>query len=377
MSAVGSEIDPSKARVGSRPGARSVSLRKTRLRSLALEGLEERALMAVLPPSQALATSLVGSFGDTGNASTPSIAVDPNHPNILVAAWTLNDPTFAPGPTEVVRYAFSFDSGASWSNQGQPGNFLTDPTTSPTGPDIFKAASDATVAFDHDDNAYILYSQHKGPTDNSSGALLLSRFNVSSGSATTVFRNNLVYEWVVDPALTPTLAVDSSVRNFSETDDNGNTHNQSNPYSGTVYVAWASADVAPAFLTDLTNYDGARIKMVSSSDGGNSFSGQQILNDNGSFGANRGSTPRLAVSQGGNGVAPGHVSVVWDDYGVGSQSTPKFDSIFTDRTDAGYSQQFTSGPKITPGILPLGSMDQRRKSPVAAIEPAVEPWYEV
>jgi hypothetical protein len=37
----------------------------------------------------------------------------------------------------------------------------------------------------------------------------------------------------------------------------------------------------------------------------------------------------------------------------------------------------TSGPNTTPGILPAGSMNQRRKSPVAATEPAVDPWYDV
>src|SRR5947209_2099129 len=97
--------------------ARGATLRRAVLNTMALE---PRTLMATLPPSVFSGTSLVDRSG-TGNMSSPSIAIDQNNPQKLVAAWTLNDPTFAPGPTEVVRVAFSSDGGSTWQNNGAPG----------------------------------------------------------------------------------------------------------------------------------------------------------------------------------------------------------------------------------------------------------------
>src|SRR5436309_1066764 len=126
MRAVASEIDPSKARVGARPGARSARLRKTRLRNLALESLEARELLATVPAlvqdTTARTASLFSPPG-TGSVSNTSIAIDPAHPNKMVAVWQRNDPSNprpAAGGTSVtvpvfVQAAYSTNGGVNWS----------------------------------------------------------------------------------------------------------------------------------------------------------------------------------------------------------------------------------------------------------------------
>ena len=74
---------------------RAVAARKATTRRAALERLEERALMAVLPtPTVAGPVNISGQVGlstDTSNESTPSIAIDQNNPQHLVAVWTRHE----------------------------------------------------------------------------------------------------------------------------------------------------------------------------------------------------------------------------------------------------------------------------------------------
>jgi len=302
-----------------------------------VDALEARELLATLPSSTfSPATVPISAVSGAGNMSSPSITVDQNNPQKLAAVWTRNDPQLAPGPTEIVEFAVSNDGGQSWLRQGTPGGFSFpqsyDPTTS-NPVVLFPQYSDASIAFDRNDNFYILYSGHKA--DNSSGVLLLSKYNFSTGTPQAQFTNKEVYKWVQDPAFSPTLAVDDSVKTFNDIGYDGVNRSQSDPYSGNVYVSWVSADVAPAFGP--SNYNPNRIRLVSSSDGGNSFSGILALNDNGNFGLNRPATPRLTVSQGSSarGVNPGQVTVVWDDWGVGSRANPQYDQIYSDRVTNG------------------------------------------
>jgi len=351
-----------------RAGARKPkAVRRGQARAVALrpetpEVLEARALLAVLPTTAYLTGGTVDVSNSEGDESTPSIAVDQNNPQRMGAIWTRNDPKLAPGPTEIVEAAVSTDGGQSWSRVGL-GGFIFDPTSSKTAPTIFAQASDATAAFDHNDNLYFLYSQHQA--SNAAGALLLTKYNFATGAATETFADKVVYEWTVDPAFNPTLAVDNSLPSFTDTDVNGGTHTQSDPNSGNVYVAWASQDTAPAYVTVGPGYNPNRIEMVASSDGGNNFGGEQIFSG-GNFGVDRNSQPRITISQGSaprkagtdypkdpgtTGTAPGLVNVVYDDFGSGSTATPPFDVINANRTnDDTFTQSFAGqGGVITPG----------------------------
>src|SRR5260370_664545 len=79
MRAVETAVELPKARKRSRHQARSTPLHRSRLRSLALEPLEARTLMATLPPAVVTRTLDVSNSG--GNQSSPSIAIDPVNPN--------------------------------------------------------------------------------------------------------------------------------------------------------------------------------------------------------------------------------------------------------------------------------------------------------
>ena len=351
MSSEPTKVKTRGSRTRTQGGARRLSARGETLRRLAMESLEARALMAVLPAPTF--TGPVDVSNSRGNESTPSIAVDPTNPQKLAAVWTRNDPQLAPGPTEIVEFSVSTDGGKSWSNPNQPGNFIGDPTTS-NPVVIFPQASDASVAFDRNENVYVLYSQHKA--DNTSGALLLSKFDFSANTATSTRANSVVYEWIGDQAISPTLAVDQSLPTFSDTDASGATRSQSDPNSGNVYVAWESNDVAPAF--NPSNFNPNRIILVASSDGGQTFSGSQVLNNNNDFKPGSDATPRIAISQGTPrrdrgtygpndpgtpGVSPGQVTVVFDDFNTGSMATPPTDLILSNRiTDTNSVQVFSA-----------------------------------
>lgn len=353
MTAETSEVKSKGNRSHFQGGARRRRLaRGETYRRPGMDVLEARELLATLPASTFLPNTLpVSAVTGAGNMSTPSIAINQNNPQKLAAVWTRNDPQLANAPTQIVQLAVSSDGGKTWNQQGSsgapPGGYQFpqsfDPTT--TNPVIlFPQYSDASVGFDRNDNFYVLYSGHK--TDNSVGVLLLNKYNFSTNTAQTVFSDKEVYKWIQDSAFTPTLKVDDSVASFTDTNTVTNTNtNQSDSYTGNVYVSWTSNDVAPA--SNPSNFNPNRIRLVASTDGGASFSGIQSLNDNGNFGTNRPVTPQVAVSQGSaaRGVNPGQVSVVWDDYGIGSKASTPYDQIYSDRIANGaVAQSFSATP---------------------------------
>jgi large repetitive protein len=371
MSSEPFKVKTAGSRTRSVTGSRRQLTRSAALRRLTLDSLEPRTLMAVLPttPFNASTVNISGQESDLANSSSPSIAIDQNNPSKMAAVWTVNDPRRAPGPTEVVQFATSVDGGKSWLSLGT-GGFLQDPTSTTFA--ILPQYTDASVAFDRNDNFYILYSAHK--TDTSAGALLLSKYNFSTGQPQSVISNKAVYEWVADQAINPMLTVDDSVPTFSDTDVNGVVQTQNDPNSGNVYVAWESSDVAPKIVLDLGSpWNPNRIRLMASTDGGATFSGQQVMNLNNNSpngpGGRLEATPRLTISQGAAprapqtngasdpgspGVKPGTVSVVWDDHSpptVPPLAPPQTDSIYDNRiTDTNVSQSFTSnGGTIVPG----------------------------
>jgi large repetitive protein len=320
-----------------RRASRRSALRRSALAARVFE-LESRLLLSTLPASLIGATTQVFKTG-TGNQSSPSIAVDPNNAEKMVATWVTLDPTQNNGNT-FVQFAISNNGGATWQTQGTPGNFDGDPTS--TSGAILPAMSDASVAFDRNDNFYIIWSAHANQTGTGTppgsvapaavGFVALSKFNFSANNPTSVFRNDHVYGWIVatEAATWPTLAVDSNLANFSDVDANGVTRSQNDPNAGNVYVAFVKQDTAPAG-TNLANFTPSRLQVLASSDGGSNFSEWLPVTSN--FAPPLASSPQLVISQGSAprpgspGVAPGTVGVVWDDFGSLARANPPGDLI--------------------------------------------------
>jgi large repetitive protein len=338
MRAVASEIDTLKARAGSRPGNRSAKLRKTRLRQMALEALETRALMATIPG--AVVTNQVDVSNSGGNQSSPSIAVDPTNPLNVVSVWTRIDPNLAPGPTVITEGAYSTNGGGSWT-KFSPNSILTDPTSSATAPAPYAQTTDATVDFDRNGNFYVLVSEHTA--SNSAGSLVLNKFNLSSGTAAHVISDETVYNWSVDQAVKPTLAVDDNLATFT---DGAST--QTDLTAGDIYIAWGSVDANP---NNFNNWNPNAIRMIASGDGGQSFSGMATVNAGGNFGAQRDTAPRIVISQGNvsGTVTGGKVTAVWDDFGTLALATPTpLDRLMTSSITGLTSLTASAAPGVIP-----------------------------
>ncbi len=347
MRAVSPELDSPKVRVGSRPGSRSERLRKSRLRNVALEWLESRQLLAALPTPTVTAQVNVSNSNGTSNDSSPSIAIDPTNPQHMVSVWTHFDTSQQgnpPNPQTYVEGAYSTNGGTTWNAMGKVSATIGDFTSTATPQPVFAQGSDASVSFDRSGNFYILSSQHTA--DSSAGELLLEKYNLSAGGALTQSVNNQrVYVWNGDGVLKPTMAVDNNLASFS---DGGGT-TQTDPTAGNMYIAWESNDATPP---NTGNWNPNTIRMIVSSDGGQTFSGITTLSNGGNFGTEREGAPRLTISQGGPGVTGGQVTVVWDDFGSLATSSPTpLDGIDVDRITA-TTQQFSGagqayGPAVT------------------------------
>jgi subtilisin-like proprotein convertase family protein len=327
-------------------------------RRLALEALEARSLLAVLPlPTVASRAVVSTTTADTSNESAPTVAVDPTNPLRLVAVWTYHETNVPTPPFVTVNGAYSIDGGASWQGFSPFGNRLSNPnTTNPTVP--YARVDDGQAAFDRNGNFYVLTRQH---TDNSSGALVLNKFRFTGGAPIPVagFGDRVVYQWAPtgDQAVQPTLAVDDTLPSFVDPQTGAT---QTNPYAGNVYVGFATVDTAPAGNPAGNNFNPNRIKVVGSSDGGFTFSGQTVLNDGSSFGAQRNGRPRLAVLQGtptgraGAPVAGGTVAVIWDDFGSGTNANPPIDFIRSDRLTGAISVSGTTSGVMLDATDPGG-----------------------
>jgi subtilisin-like proprotein convertase family protein len=318
-----------------------------------METLETRTLFAVsnLPApiagsaysisQQAPLNDLYSSQIDT-DSSAPSVAIDLNNPNKMVAVWTDHLRTVSGQPFQV-NASYSTDGGKSWQNLSAavgvpvPALDLDPDTSNPV--DTYQSSQDASVGIDRNDNVYIVSRELSGV--GSGGEIVLQRFDFS-GSTPTLSApllnaenqgtQQVLYQWTKtgDQALSPMLAVDNNVASFTEKDSNGNTFDQTDPYGadpttgrpGNVYVAWATQDVLPKNAKD-TQFNTNLIRMIASSDGANTFTSPvpvsgTVSNASGAYNRPgvRAAEPRLVVSQGSpdRGVAPGQVTVVWDGF---------------------------------------------------------------
>jgi hypothetical protein len=192
--------------------------------SLLLEMLEDRCLFSALPsPTVGLQQVVDGATGGQNeDDSTPAIAVDYNNPKILAAAWQTHNTTLKE-PMDIGT-AFSVDGGQNWTFlEDMP--VLTDPTSSSDNPQPFTVVTDPSVAFDRNDQAYVMWRETSN--DGSNGAILLKKFDftdLSTGQPADVDINqdpasfapsdtNVIYQWDGgDAAIQPVLAVDNNSR---------------------------------------------------------------------------------------------------------------------------------------------------------------------
>lgn len=365
-----SERSEVKAKVGHNRalvGFRRESARKSALRRLTLEGLETRTLLATLPGSLLVPTqqsmlpaplvvpnSQVNvSAGARGDESSPSIAVSKNNPLKLAAVWTQNDPAL-PAPTRIiVQGAISSDGGQTWTSMPGISSVYTDPTTSATDPTDYPQVTDASVAFDRNDNFYVLTSQHQASTGaNSPNALVLNGFNFAGGTPSRFLADKIVYESTQDRALSATMAIDDNVKSFTDTDANGQAYTQTDPFAGNIYIAWATNDqpVTPV----PSNFNPNRILVIASSDGGSNFSGPIVVSQGGSFGNQRESEPQIVISQGrpantavygpgDQGVPGGQVTIVYNDFATQINASPPRNVIRSATAPGAFSAVF-NGP---------------------------------
>ena len=159
---------------------------------------------------------------------------------------------------------------------------------------------------------------------------------------------------------------------------------QNDPFSGNVYLAWATNEAVG--LTDgKANLNPSAIVLVASSDGGKSFSAPTVVNDSKFRSAiELDAQPKITISQGtaDGRVAPGQVNVAWDDFGSGNflnPLTPPRDFLHADRVTPGVTASFSqafpktdnrgaiksvtappaTGPTVTDFKLPVNISDPR------------------
>ena len=224
------------------------------------------------PPRPSASSSTSPATTNNVNCNTPSVDHDPRNPRCLVTVFTRHAPVGVPpgGQVASVRGAFSLNGGATWSPFALPANLSNPLTRAP-----YTRATDANVAFDHEGNGYVVYSEHDDT--HSSGALVLQKFSLAGASPVQTITNKVLYQWAdQDAALAPALAVDGNLPGYRDPQTQAL---QQDGYVGSVYVAWAT-DNAGAGNPNV-------IKLVASGDGGNTFSTQVHVNDGGNAGPDR------------------------------------------------------------------------------------------
>jgi sugar lactone lactonase YvrE len=303
---------------------------------LGVEYLEDRTLMSVLPaPVSIDQTNLIAqvqkSFPGSlpGNHSTPSIIIDPSNSNNLIAVFQADA-----GATSSIQGIFSTNAGTSWSPfpGGPDGTIATqngsgqlqDPTQG-FGSN-FTEYTNPSVSMDGNEQIYVAYAAHR--PDNSAGAIVVQKYDFSTGVPTLVTPANpdqihdpgVVYEWAAaadtasDPALNPVVVADANLASFTDpqtgaTQADPLIDTSINPATslprnqGMVYVAWNTNYATPANPGDASTFTPSSIKIVASSDGGITFTNDEYANSDGelpnhSAVGEKAADPQLAISQG-------------------------------------------------------------------------------
>jgi len=324
MRASAPSVSPQEHRDRIRPDARLRRSRRTRNRREALEWLESRTLLAVLPAAQ-VAGALNDVSTSAGSMSSPLVVVDRYNPLHLASVWVRYDPDLAPGNTTVVQGSYSNDGGATWTSLGVAAGAMTDPAVAPpaTGPLVtYTQTINPQVAFDNNHNLYVLTQQTNGT--GTSGALSLRKFDFSGNAPVQTISNKIVHQYVQDPIFNPTLTVDDNQATFVDPLTGAV---QNDPSAGTVWIGWSTNEAAPTGIFARTGqtWNPNSIQVIGSADGGDTFTAPALVGTGGSVNSARGRytgptgtfgnvTPKIAVSQGvAGGPNGGQATVIWDN----------------------------------------------------------------
>ena len=341
-------------RIRSRDEMRGASSKRSRLRRLALEGLEARTLLATTPipvvTNQVQASA--GVAGTTINDSSPSIAVDPLDSNKLIAAFTDRD-TSSGTTLFFAKVVFSNNGGVTWTQAVDQPILSFDPTST-TGARLLDTVEG--VGFDRAGHAYVGILE----TNNSNaGDVLVDKYDFSGAAPTKIvigsWGNQSVYSWdqaATNASLQPTVlnfsvAFDGDASTFTDPSTGAT---QSDPNSGAAYVAWTLNSPPPP---NVTNWNPYTIQVVGSPDGqawpafGLTGDSGAVTVSEGNFGGQRYTDPQITVAQGKTGSVGGEVSVVFDDYTSGNNANPPVDLI-------NYSRLVFNGTSLTDEFGPNG-----------------------
>ena len=343
-----------------RSNGRLEKARKARLRRSALECLEERTLLSVLPAVQV--SGAVQTLSDSNGAmSSPQVVVDRYNPNHLVSVWVENNTDNGSFQT-YVRGSYSNDAGATWHPFTPTSGQLIDTGAAPASPPVvYSQAVNPQVAFDNNHNLYVLAQQTNG--DNTSGIVLLTKFDFSGTTPVQLGGNKTVRQYTAgqDPVTNLTLTVDDNQSTFT---DPSTSAVQTDLYAGNVWIAWSTNEVQPTGIFDRTPggsvWNAHSIQTIVSSDGGQTFSSPSRLNisspNNAWTGPNStfaDATPKIAVGQGTAASAGGGATVVWDNYGLANSTV---DAIQSSRVAAGVAESTPgTGGTINQGVDPGNS----------------------
>ena len=337
-------------RTGDRPKRTSVATRKARLRRIALESLEPRTLMAVLPapiPDPQIPFDATGLYfartisndgpSAPGNDSSPQIAVDRYNPNKLVAVWTDHDSNaVGNGNNYLVRGAFSADAGLTWNNLAGLPQVHIDPSTG-TNPSLFNSVSTPSVKFDAKDNFYVLEIQHSADFV-TAGEVNLAPFNFS-GQAPAAKTSTQVHAWnrsatipILKAVRDASLGVDDNLASFT---DPSTGLVQTDTGVNRVYIAWETDLPIPTGYNGPWNFN--TIELLTSVNSGSSFGGPITAGAGHFQNVEFDAAPRIAISQGrapltngltDGGMTGGQVTVLFDDFKGARGANPPQDIIW-------------------------------------------------
>jgi hypothetical protein len=208
--------------------------RRLTLRGRALEHLEPRTLLAVLPAPLVMqrvdvSNPTTANFGT--NESSPSITVSPVDPMRVVAVWTTGVRVPTTSSPITAGAAYSTNGGQTWSSLVLP-DPIFDPSLPPTSAQRLARVTDSMVAFDRLNNIYIVSSEQF--TNNTRGAIILQKFAFQGVAPVQTIRDKVVYAWNGSAAVQPYLAVDTTLPTY--TDPNLSGKSLVNPSSGNVYI---------------------------------------------------------------------------------------------------------------------------------------------
>ena len=323
------------------PGSRD---RKSRLVAAPLESLEARTLLAVLPPAQ-YASGPISIPGGGGNDSTSTVAIDRYNPQHLAAAWVRTDPTpWRPAIRRSSRVPTRMTGDRAGPASLRPSapdrprrSTADDRSPYDVHPDrepqrCFRRQSSALRA-----RPTVQCWQYLWRIDPDQVRLhrWISAVNFVDPTAADSRPSNIVRQYIQDPVFNPTLAVDDNQASFTDP----TTHAvQQGLLDATAILmratcgsAGARARRSPRDSAPTDQWNPNSIQVISSSNGGQSFTSPLVVNNNGRFGHQRDATPRIVVSQGGGGATGGQATIIWDDNGSGATAIA---AIRSDRVES-------------------------------------------